>query len=85
MQGVASTLTLVGSDVDSGSAWATLGVAAGRAAWYAGFLVIPSLVFVVAISSFDLLHAPYALILSVYFFRRCDADIFFPSATTSLI
>ena len=64
-------MTLVGQTprmpTPRASPWPALQLALGRAVYYLGFLVLPSILFWVGLSCQDLLHGSYLALLVVWF------------------
>ncbi len=60
---VASDSGLQDSEAPEQSSFAMLGLSGGQLLWHAGFVAIPVALFFVGTAQYDLLHAPYLLLL----------------------
>ena len=69
--------------LDAGSSFALLGLSGAQLLWHAGFLAVPLALFFVGTAQYDVLHAPYLLLLLGYLAR--PALHLVPSARMALI
>jgi hypothetical protein len=59
-------LSLQDGDAEQ-SSFALLGLSGGQLLWHAGFVAVPVALFFVGTAQYDLLHAPYLLLLLLHF------------------
>ena len=57
---------LQGDEPSERSSYALLGLSGALFLWYAGFLALPIALFFVGTAQYDVLHAPYLVILAAY-------------------